>query len=74
MLFQGVGSNRADGSESSLVQQLLLVAENLEQIGYGAAAGEGYYACFTAFKSSDKLILVFAVLLSLPSALLLPTP
>ena len=61
MLFQGVGSNRADGSESSLVQQLLLIAENLEQIGYGAAAGEGYYACFAAFKSSDKLLLVFAV-------------
>ena len=53
MLFQGVGSNRADGSESSLIQQLLLVAENLEQISYGAAAGEGYYACFAAFQGSD---------------------
>ena len=61
MLFQGTGSNRADGSQSSLVQQFLLIAENLQQVGYGAAAGEGYDACFAAFEGFDKLILVFAV-------------
>ena len=61
MLFQGVCGYRADSSQSSLVQQFLLVAENLQQVGYGAAAGEGYDACFAAFKGFDELVLVFAV-------------
>ena len=61
MLFQGIGGYGADSSQSSLGQQFFLVAENFEQIGYGAAAGEGYDACFAAFESFDKLILVFAV-------------
>ena len=61
MLFQGICGYGADSGQSSLVQQFLLVTENLEQVGYGAAAGEGYDACFAAFKGFDKLILVFAV-------------
>ena len=61
MLFQGICGYGADSSQSSLVQQFLLIAENLQQVGYGAAAGEGYDACFAAFESFDKLILVFAV-------------
>ena len=61
MLFQGICGYGADGSQSSLVQQLLLVAENLQQIGYGAAAGEGYDACFAAFEGFNQLVLIFAV-------------
>ena len=61
MLFQGICGYGADSSQSSLVQQFLLVAENLEQVGYGAAAGEGYDACFAAFEGCNELALVFAV-------------
>ena len=32
MLFQGICGYGADSSQSSLVQQLLLVTENLEQV------------------------------------------
>ena len=61
MLFQGICGYRADSSQSSLVQQFLLIAENLQQVGYGAAAGEGYDACFAAFEGCNELVLVFAV-------------
>ena len=61
MLFQGISSYGADSSQSSLVQQLLLVTENLQQVSYGAAAGEGYDACFAAFKGFYELVLVFTV-------------
>lgn len=61
MLFQGICGYGADSSQSSLVQQFLLVAENLQQVGYGAAAGESYDACFAAFEGCNELVLVFAV-------------